>query len=96
LAYCFEVAEHIPPDLGLCLVEFLTDLDAPVIFSASQPGQGGLDHINEQPPEYWIAQFARFGYSHSASKTDELRTRLGEHGATERWLLQNTLVFMNT
>jgi hypothetical protein len=40
LAYCFEVAEHLPPELGERLVGFLAGAAPIVVFTAAQPGQG--------------------------------------------------------
>jgi hypothetical protein len=57
LAYCFEVAEHVPPGLGNQLVGFLAGLAPIVVFTAAPPGQGGIGHINEQPAPYWIERF---------------------------------------
>jgi SAM-dependent methyltransferase len=53
---CLEVAEHIPEDQSGQVVESLWRCCEPgghVIFSAAPPGQGGVGHINCQPPEYW-------------------------------------------
>jgi SAM-dependent methyltransferase len=60
LVVCLEVAEHLPPWHGRRLVRFLSDCDA-VLFSAAQPGQGGVWHVNEQPLAYWLRRFARHG-----------------------------------
>jgi SAM-dependent methyltransferase len=57
---CLEVAEHLPAWHGRRLVRFLSHWDA-VVFSAARPGQGGLWHLNEQPPEYWLRRFAAEG-----------------------------------
>jgi SAM-dependent methyltransferase len=93
LGYCFEVAEHISPRLGDRLVWFVCSLAPIVVFSAAQPGQGGLAHINEQEPEYWISRFARYDYRHDQDLTHRLRHTLRARGATETWLLTNTMVF---
>ena len=61
LAYCFEVAEHLPQELGDRLVTFVAGLAPIIVFSAAQPGQGGLAHINEQPLTYWRDRFCESG-----------------------------------
>lgn len=53
---CLEVAEHIQPDLAPAVVAAVWNWTQPggrVIWSAAQPGQGGVGHINCQPPQYW-------------------------------------------
>ena len=70
LAYSFEVAEHLPHDLGDRLVECLATLAPTVVFTAAPPGQGGLGHVNEQPATYWEARFARFGLLPSPAQED--------------------------
>lgn len=61
LAICLEVAEHIPAWHSAKLLRLLTV--APVVlFSAAQPNQGGVLHVNERPAAYWQARFGRLGY----------------------------------
>ncbi len=60
LVVCLEVAEHLPPWHGRRLVRFLSHWNT-VVFSAARPGQGGVWHLNEQPPEYWLRCFANAG-----------------------------------
>jgi 2-polyprenyl-3-methyl-5-hydroxy-6-metoxy-1,4-benzoquinol methylase len=53
---CLEVAEHIPESQALQVISAVwrnTQPGGHVIWSAAQPGQGGVGHINCQPPEYW-------------------------------------------
>src|SRR5688572_28225284 len=52
LAMCLEVGEHLRPESAPGLVGFLTGLAPVVLFSAAIPGQGGVDHVNEQWPHY--------------------------------------------
>lgn len=54
LVWCFEVAEHIHPRYVSALLTSLTNHGERILLSAARPGQGGLGHLNEQPPEYWI------------------------------------------
>jgi SAM-dependent methyltransferase len=62
LAICLEVAEHLPGQCAGHLVESLCRHAPAVLFSAAVPGQGGVNHVNEQWPDYWIALFRENGY----------------------------------
>jgi SAM-dependent methyltransferase len=91
LAYCFEVAEHLPPQLGDRLVSFLAAFDT-VIFSAAHPGQGGIGHINLQPKSYWIERFEQHNLSKDEQLTNCVRDRFLGAGVSP-WLPQNVMVF---
>lgn len=52
-----EVAEHLPAKCVDRYVELLTNISDIVLITAAPPGQGGIDHVNEQPNEYWIEKF---------------------------------------
>jgi 2-polyprenyl-3-methyl-5-hydroxy-6-metoxy-1,4-benzoquinol methylase len=61
LVLCLEVAEHLSePDV---IVETCIRHSDLIFWSAATPGQGGFNHVNEQPNEYWIEKFAKHGYS---------------------------------
>ena len=62
LAISLEVAEHLPPERADPFVTRLTELGDFILFSAAIPGQGGVNHVNEQWPEYWIDRFRQRGY----------------------------------
>jgi len=56
LVLCLEVAEHIDQNLSNEVITSVTRNCRPggwIIWSAAQPGQGGVGHINCQPPRYW-------------------------------------------
>lgn len=93
LAYCFEVAEHLPPALGDRLVGFLATAAPVVVFSAAPPGQGGLGHINEQPLEYWAERFGRHGHRLDEERSRGIREAFGTAGVDAPWLRANTVVF---
>lgn len=64
-----EVAEHIPFwHAGRCL-RILAAAQV-VVFSAAQPLQGGVLHVNEQRPEYWAKKFAKLGFERDPSDAD--------------------------
>jgi SAM-dependent methyltransferase len=73
LVWSYEVVEHIHPDFVDELVRTFSNHADNVVLSAAHPGQGGQGHFNEQPPEYWIAQFARHGYRVDEEATRRLR-----------------------
>lgn len=60
LAICLEVAEHLPPESAVPLVNGLARAQA-VLFSAATPGQPGVGHINCQPHDYWHGLFLTHG-----------------------------------
>jgi len=89
LAIALEVAEHLPADRASNFVSELTRLAPVVLFSAAIPGQGGLNHVNEQWPGYWAALFAGHGYQ----PIDTLRWRIWSDDAVTWWYKQNLLLF---
>ena len=93
LAYCFEVAEHLPAELGDRLVTFLAGVAPCVVFTAAPPGQGGCGHINEQPQTYWIERFRAEGMEHSAEDTAALKRAFRANGVDAPWFDANVLVF---
>jgi len=56
------VAEHLPSAAAETFVDNLVRHGRVILFSAAVPGQGGEQHVNEQPLEYWRAKFAARGY----------------------------------
>jgi SAM-dependent methyltransferase len=93
LAYCFEVAEHLPTELAQPLVDAICGLASTVVFSAAQPGQGGVGHINEQPPDHWHARFASSSFHHDQPTSRALRERFAAHGVRAPWMLTNPSVY---
>ena len=89
LAVCLEVAEHLPAASAGTLVAGLAGLADRILFSAAVPGQGGTDHINEQPHDYWIERFVRAGFRADVAWR-------GQFAADEDvawWYRQNMIVF---
>lgn len=62
LAQSLEVAEHLPASRARGFVSDLCRHSDVVLFGAAPPGQGGENHINEQPYEYWQTLFEDEGY----------------------------------
>ena len=63
LAISLEVAEHLPMEQARAFVSYLTRLSDTVLFSAAIPGQGGIEHLNEQWQSYWAMLFVEAGYA---------------------------------
>lgn len=93
LALCFEVAEHVRAEFAERLVELCCGLAPVVVFTAAPPGQGGVHHVNEQPPAYWIGRFAARGYHLDAAATESVRAAWAAGGVVE-WLVANLLIFV--
>ena len=62
LAISLEVAEHLSPARSESFVADLCKVSDVVFFGAAVDGQGGVNHINEQPQSYWVKRFAENGY----------------------------------
>jgi SAM-dependent methyltransferase len=96
VAYCFEVAEHLPQELGESLVDVICRFARKIVFSAAPPGQGGVGHINEQPPDYWHIRFAANGFDHSPSASLAMRESFARNGVWAPWLKTNTTVYIGS
>jgi SAM-dependent methyltransferase len=89
LVQCLEVGEHIPTAASATLVDNIVRHGKLVLFSAAVPGQGGEDHINEQPYEFWRTLFAQ----RSFRLFDFLRPRIQGDDTIEPWYRRNVLFF---
>jgi SAM-dependent methyltransferase len=90
LVESLEVAEHLPESAASAFIESLVRHGNVVLFSAAAVGQGGHDHINEQPYEYWRDKFL----AHDYVLIDYLRQAVKGNRAVEPWYRYNTLVFV--
>ncbi len=88
----FEVAEHLPARFADVFVDLLCRASDVVVLSAATPGQGGRDHVNEQPHEYWIQKFDRRGYSFDRELSLAWRSNWKERGVA-RWYCNNVMIF---
>ncbi len=89
LVVSLEVAEHLPLEVAEMFVNSLTHMGEVVLFSAAIPFQGGVGHINEQWPDYWVNIFQKQGYA----VADCLRKKIWNNPKVEFWYAQNILVF---
>lgn len=62
LVISLEVAEHLAPSAAERFVRSLVNLGDVVLFSAAVPHQGGVHHVNEQWPDYWVDLFSKFDF----------------------------------
>jgi SAM-dependent methyltransferase len=89
MVQCLEVAEHLDPAASETLVDNLVAHAPVVLFSAAPPGQGGENHINERPYEYWRDLFQGYGYT----LFDFLRPQILFRRSIEHWYRYNMLMF---
>jgi SAM-dependent methyltransferase len=87
-----EVAEHLPESCAERFVDALCAISGTVVMTAATPGQGGTDHVNEQPNEYWIKKLAARGYVLEEPLTAAWRRRWEEAGAAGCYW-NNVMVF---
>jgi len=90
LAQCLEVGEHLPTSASETLVENLVRHSSMVLFSAAIPGQGGENHINEQPYEFWRALFRNHGYV----PFDFVRPAIRDCSEVEAWYRHNVMLYV--
>jgi glycosyltransferase involved in cell wall biosynthesis len=92
---CYEVLEHIDPVYGDDCVDALYDAIEPggtMIFTAAQPGQGGVGHINCRKRQYWLDKFVAKGLIYHPGLTDDL-IAFEKKGIHMGWFIRNVMVF---
>jgi SAM-dependent methyltransferase len=87
-----EVGEHLPAESANRYVGLLCSAGNAVLFTAAVPGTGGIDHVNEQPHNYWIEKFGLQGYFLDAGLSLRLREEWQSRGALH-YYFRNALVF---
>ncbi|HJT18831.1 MAG TPA: class I SAM-dependent methyltransferase [Nitrospira sp.] len=93
VAISLEVAEHLPPSAANRYVELLSRLSPIVVFSAAPPGHGGMDHVNEQLPSYWISKFRRHGFEYREALTRRWSDEWRQAGTVEPCYHEHLMVF---
>ena len=93
VAISMEVAEHLPARVADRYVDLLARLGKTVVFTAAPPGQGGTDHVNEQPHEYWIRKFQERDCALDQALTSRWRQSWKESGDVQSWYYNNLMVF---
>ena len=92
VAVSTEVAEHLPPEAADRFVALLCQAAPVVVLTAAHPGQGGTEHLNEQPNEYWVQKFAALGHQYLADLTADWRAGWKAAGV-HVWYFGNVMVF---
>lgn len=90
LAMSVEVAEHLKASSARDFVASLTRLADAVLFASAFSGQGGTNHINEQPHTYWARLFAEQGYL----PYDLFRPAFWGDSDIEFWYQQNVFLYV--
>lgn len=96
----FEVLEHIDPKFADDEVDALYNAIEPggtMIFTAAQPGQGGVGHINCRKKEYWGKKFIAKGLVFDEDLTKDLVQALLENRYKQNtymgWFINNVMIF---
>jgi SAM-dependent methyltransferase len=92
LTVSFEVAEHLPESLADNYVRVISQFSPVVIMSAATVGQGGKDHVNERPHEYWIEKMERRGFNYDEKTSNQVRAEWAGKGVAP-WYVNNTMIF---
>ncbi len=90
LVESLEVAEHLPESRARGFIADLCRHGDIVLFGAAPPGQGGEQHINEQPYAYWRACFEELDYE----AFDFIRPQIGSRHDVAPWYRYNTLLYV--
>jgi hypothetical protein len=92
---CYEVLEHIDPAYADQEVDALYDAiesGGTMIFTAAQPGQGGVGHINCRKRDYWLKKFVAKGLIYHPGLTEDL-INFERKGIHMGWFVNNVMVF---
>lgn len=95
LVICYEVAEHIDPQYCDDIVKSVIGAIEPgghLIWTAAQPGQGGVGHINNRPKEYWRKKFLDAGLCQMSGMEDHLKQYCLD-GYHMGWFVNNVMIF---
>lgn len=91
LCMSLEVAEHLSPKSAEFFINDLCSYSDIILFSAAIPGQTGVNHINEQWPQYWANIF----FSNGFKAYDILRDYFWNDTDVAWWYAQNMILYMN-
>lgn len=92
VAVSMEVAEHLPERCADRFTDLLVLLSSVVVFTAAHPGQGGTDHVNEQPASYWIQKFSSRGFEFDEAHSAAWREQWKRAGIA-KWYWMNIMIF---
>ena len=92
---CMEVAEHIDGSSNQQIVEVMANAlraDGILIWTAAQPGQGGVGHINCQTKDYWTKLFELQPLERCFDIENQLIDAM-KAGYHMGWFVRNLLVY---
>jgi SAM-dependent methyltransferase len=92
LTICIEVLEHIEQKYSKKAVQYITQTSDTIFFTAAQPGQGGVGHINCQPKQYWEDLFNTKGFLRAPEDEDYIKLIMAS-GYHMGWLINNLMLF---
>ena len=98
MVVCFEVAEHIDPTHNDQIVDQIYQTMHPgsiLMFTAAQPGQGGVGHINNRPKVYWKKKFESLGLVYEEYLTENC-IDFCKQGYHMGWFINNIMCFRKT
>jgi len=92
LVQSLEVGEHLPTQASAAFVATLVRHGRGIVlFSAAPPGQGGAQHINERPYDFWRAHFRDLGYF----PVDLIRPKVCRLRDVSFWYRYNTMMYLS-
>lgn len=95
LVVCYEVLEHIDPqycDKMVASIFNSIEAGGRLIFTAAQPGQGGVGHINCRPKKFWYDKLCGAGLTPSDKTTTDL-IQYCKEGYHMGWFVNNVMCF---
>ena len=90
LVLSLEVCEHLKEGSAETVIDTLTSLGDVILFSAAIPGQGGINHFNEQWQSWWAKKFADRGYF---PYPYDLRKSIWNNEDVGLWYRQNIILY---
>ena len=87
-----EVAEHLPERIANKFVDLICEHGDCFVFTAAPPGQGGINHVNEQPQGYWIDKFHTRGFQFLEEQSTKWRHEW-KNEEVSWWYSQNLMLF---
>jgi hypothetical protein len=90
LVQSLEVGEHLPAAGAAAFIDNLVRHGTKILFSASPPGQGGENHVNERDYSYWRDLFAARGYR----MFDPVRPLIRSNPDVQSWYRYNAFLYI--
>lgn len=91
LVLSLEVAEHIEEEYSDIFIENLVRYGDTILFSAAIPGQGGVQHKNEQWQSYWAKKFEKHGYY---PYKEDIRDKFWHNEKVSIWYTENMVLYI--